>query len=56
MRATTRLIRITECAVCPHHYQDSLGFFCHFGDGQAPMCPPTGTPDWCPLEKLEEGK
>lgn len=54
---TTRIIRITACAQCPHALPfivDEGDFFeCERTCGE---CPPTGTPDWCPLEKLEEGK
>ena len=28
--------------------------YCFYGEDQAPLCPPTGTPEWCPLERLEE--
>ena len=50
---STRIIRITECAQCPKHYRNSKGaLFCFAIDDQAPLCPPTGTPDWCPLEVL----
>ena len=65
---STRIIRITTCAQCPHAQRvnkrrlSALAFqYCQAvlsspGEprGKEPICPPTGTPDWCPLEKLEE--
>lgn len=66
----TRIIRITECAQCPHaskitHAQTGKlqawwcqSVMCRTGPvapGE-PICPPTGTPDWCPLEVLEQGE
>ena len=52
---STRIIRITECRQCPHSYINSARkLYCFYGEDQAPLCPPTGTPEWCPLERLEE--
>lgn len=45
----TRIIKITECADCPKVWQSYR--LC--GVNKKP-CPPAGTPDWCPLEVLEE--
>lgn len=51
---TTRVIRITECSQCPH--VDGTKNYCNAWDDMfARACPPTGTPDWCPLETLEQG-
>lgn len=54
---STRIIRITTCAECPFRYRyhyDKNGFqySCELHVVE-PLCPPTGIPDWCPLEKLE---
>lgn len=56
---TTRVIRITECSQCPfrfvHNYERIYGF--EYGcqlHSTPPLCPPTGTPDWCPLEAIED--
>ena len=63
---TTRIIRVTECAKCPHaekitHAQTGklMAWWCQavmgrngpVADGE-PIYPRTGTPDWCPLERL----
>jgi len=48
----TRIIRITECAQCPHYMYGIGG--CAIGDSKK-LCPPIGTPDWCPLKVLEAG-
>lgn len=45
----TRIIRITECAKC-RWCMGELG--CLAANNREP-CPPTGIPDWCPLEMLE---
>lgn len=53
---STRIIRITECYQCPHSRASTVRpqvFFCAHGL-KLSECPPTGIPDWCPLEKLEE--
>lgn len=59
---TTRIIRITECHQCPFRFRANYtprGFVykCELVTHTLPcppICPPTGTPDWCPLEMLEE--
>jgi len=49
----TRIIKITECAGCPH--VDGTKNYCNAWDDMlARVCPPTGTPDWCPLEAIED--
>lgn len=61
---TTRIIRITECAQCPFRFvydYTPRGFVheCNLVTRILPCppgCPPTGTPDWCPLEVLEQGE
>lgn len=52
---STRIIRITACAQCPSYYRNQQGFRYCIKTELAP-CPPTGTPDWCPLEVLEQGE
>lgn len=55
----TCIIRITECAQCsfrlPYRYHEAKSFeyVCKLHTAP-PLCPPTGTPDWFPLEMLEE--
>lgn len=50
----TRIIRITECHQCPYFETSVTGEpFCMVEAGGKPTRP-TGTPDWCPLEMLEE--
>ena len=48
---STRIIRITACAQCPKVWW-------HFKlcSVERKLCPPTGTPAWCPLEVLEQGE
>ncbi len=53
----TRIIHITECSHCPHvedaaRIEGHWVYFC--GPMDARKCPPTGTPDWCPLEAIED--
>ncbi len=55
----TRIIRITECSQCPfhhlYHYSSQGGF--EYGcelHASPPLCPPIGTPAWCPLEAIED--
>lgn len=61
------MTRITECRQCQHaeramRYQSKkLAFrYCTVAlnktgipRGLEPICPPKGTPDWCPLEALQ---
>ncbi len=56
---STRIIRVTECAQCPHVSDTAYvggiwKSFCGLCDER--QCPPTGTPDLCPLERLEQGE
>lgn len=45
----TRIIKITECVDCPKVWQSYR--LCGV---EKKRCPPTGTPEWCPLGRLEE--
>lgn len=51
----TRIIRITECRQCPYalisHMQTNTWLCTR---KLLEHCPPTGTPDWCPLEAIED--
>lgn len=52
-----RIVKITGCHECPYvddvvFAKDDIVFFC--GRMNSRMCPPTGTPDWCPLEAIED--
>lgn len=52
----TRVIYITECCQCPFARPSSVRFdvfFCVQPSVSLVECPPTGTPEWCPLEILE---
>jgi len=65
---TTRIIRITDCAECPHAQRvhkcrlSAIAFqYCQAvlsspgkPRGNEPICPPTGTPAWCPLERASD--
>lgn len=49
---TTRIIRITECSHCPKAIDEGHpNVICGI---EVRWCPPTGTPDWCPLEAIED--
>lgn len=51
---TTRIIRIAECSQCPSFYRNSRGIGICMKPDLPVECPPTGTPDWCPLEAIED--
>jgi hypothetical protein len=53
---TTRIIRITECRQCPHHMAgvNECALVGYGATGHELECPPTGTPDWCPLEPASD--
>lgn len=66
----TRIIRITECAHCTHatkitdaHTGKLQAWWCQAVMSRTgpvcpgeTICPPTGTPVWCPLDVLEQGE